>query len=135
MFLALYSNVFHSTSLCFSFSEKILYRSRQYSCSEFFSSSVRFGYLSRAYWQLLFSFSSERFWYLLRVSFWDFFGFFFSNIQLAFLPINKKLYIIKIFSYFSTALRCGSFSEKTSKKSTCAVMIRIIITYANEVFL
>ena len=27
------------------------------------------------------------------------------------------------------------FSEKTSKKSTCAVMIRIIITFTNQVFL
>ena len=32
----------------------------------------------------------------------------------------------------STALKCGSFLEKTSKKSTCAVMIRIIITFANQ---
>ena len=31
---------------------------------------------------------------------------------------------------YSTVLRCGSSSEKTSKKSTCAV-IRIIITFAN----
>ena len=31
------------------------------------------------------------------------------------------------------ALRCGSFSEKTLKKSTCAVMIRIIITFGNEI--
>ena len=37
--------------------------------------------------------------------------------------------------YYSTALRCGSFSEKTSKKSTCAVIIRIIITFANQIFL
>ena len=35
----------------------------------------------------------------------------------------------------STALKCGSFSEKTSKKSNCALMIRIIITFANQVFL
>ena len=32
----------------------------------------------------------------------------------------------------STALR--SFSEKTSKKSTCVVMIRIIITFENQIF-
>ena len=30
----------------------------------------------------------------------------------------------------STALRYGSFSKKTSKKSTCVAMIRIIITFA-----
>ena len=35
----------------------------------------------------------------------------------------------------STALRCGSFSEKSLKKSTCAVMIRIIITFRNQIFL
>ena len=35
----------------------------------------------------------------------------------------------------STALRCGSFSEKTSIKSTCAVMRRIIITFGNKIFL
>ena len=35
----------------------------------------------------------------------------------------------------STALRCGSFSEKTLKKSTCAVMIRIIITFGDQIFL
>ena len=34
----------------------------------------------------------------------------------------------------STALRYGSFSEKTSEKSTCAVMRRII-TFANQIFL
>ena len=37
--------------------------------------------------------------------------------------------------YYSTVLRCGSFSEKTSKKSTCAVIIRIIITFANQISL
>ena len=36
---------------------------------------------------------------------------------------------------YSTALRCGSFSEKALKKSTCAVMIRIIITFENQIFL
>ena len=35
----------------------------------------------------------------------------------------------------STALRCRSFSKKTSKKSTYAVMVRIIITFANQIFL
>ena len=41
---------------------------------------------------------------------------------------------MKLFLY-SMALRCGSFSEKTLKKSTCAVMIRIIITFGNQIFL
>ena len=36
---------------------------------------------------------------------------------------------------YSTALKCRSFSEKSSKNSTCAVMIRIIITFANQIFL
>ena len=31
--------------------------------------------------------------------------------------------------------RRGSFLEKPSKKSTCAVMIRIIITFASEICL
>ena len=31
----------------------------------------------------------------------------------------------------STALRCGSLLEKTLKKSTCAVIIRIIITFGD----
>ena len=35
----------------------------------------------------------------------------------------------------SAALRCEPFSEKTLKKSTCAVMIRIIITQGNQIFL
>ena len=36
----------------------------------------------------------------------------------------------------STALRCGSFAEKkTLKKSTCAIMIRTVITFANQIFL
>ena len=35
----------------------------------------------------------------------------------------------------SVPLRCGSFSGKTSKKSTCAIMIRIIGTSANQIFL
>ena len=35
----------------------------------------------------------------------------------------------------STALRCRFFTEKTLKKSTCAVMIRIIITLGNQIFL
>ena len=35
----------------------------------------------------------------------------------------------------STALRCWSFLEKTLKKSTCVVMIRIIITSPNQIFL
>ena len=35
----------------------------------------------------------------------------------------------------SMAIRCGSCSEKTSKKSTCAVTRRIIITFANQIFL
>ena len=35
----------------------------------------------------------------------------------------------------STALRYGSFLEKTSKKSTYDIMIRIIITFSNQIFL
>ena len=35
----------------------------------------------------------------------------------------------------STALRCEYFSKKTSKKCTYAVMVRIIITFANQIFL
>ena len=35
----------------------------------------------------------------------------------------------------STSLRCGSFSEKIWKKSTCAVMIRITVTFANQILL
>ena len=35
----------------------------------------------------------------------------------------------------STALRCGSFSEKSLEKSTRAAMMRIIITFRNQVFL
>ena len=35
----------------------------------------------------------------------------------------------------STALRCVSFSGKSLKKSTCAVMIRIIITFGNQIIL
>ena len=34
----------------------------------------------------------------------------------------------------TTTFRCESFSEKTSEKSTCAVMVRIIITFANQTF-
>ena len=35
----------------------------------------------------------------------------------------------------STALRGGSFSEKISKKCTCAIIIRIIVSFANQLFL
>ena len=35
----------------------------------------------------------------------------------------------------STALRCGPFSKKIFKKSTCAIMIRIIATFANQILL
>ena len=35
----------------------------------------------------------------------------------------------------STALRSGSFSEKSLEKSTRAAMMRIIITFRNQVFL
>ena len=35
----------------------------------------------------------------------------------------------------STALRFGSFSEKSLKKSTCTVMRRIIIAFRNQIFL
>ena len=33
----------------------------------------------------------------------------------------------------STALRCGSFSEKASKNSTCTVIIRIIINLQSNI--
>ena len=52
---------------------------------------------------------SEKFFYLLKTFY----------IQRKSLCLEKILY--------STALRWGSFSKKTSKKSTCAVMIKIII--------
>ena len=45
-----------------------------------------------------------------------------------YLPLNMKF-------CNSTALRCRSLSEKLSSKSTCAVMIRIIITFTNQMFL
>ena len=35
----------------------------------------------------------------------------------------------------STPLRCGLFSEKTLKKSSCTIMVRIIITFRNQIFL
>ena len=35
----------------------------------------------------------------------------------------------------SAALRCGSFSKGASTKCTCAVMIGIIITLADQIFL
>ena len=35
----------------------------------------------------------------------------------------------------STALRYGFFLEKTLKKSTCDIMIRIIIIFSNQIFL
>ena len=35
----------------------------------------------------------------------------------------------------STAIRCGSFSKKILKKNTCAIMIRIIVTFTNQIFL
>ena len=44
------------------------------------------------------------------------------------------LYLIKGYSDL-TALRCASFLEKKLKKRTCAVMIRITITFGNQIFL
>ena len=38
-------------------------------------------------------------------------------------------------AYFSTALRCEYLPEKISKKSTCVIMIRIIVAFANQIFL
>ena len=36
----------------------------------------------------------------------------------------------------STALKCGSFAgKKTLKESSCAIMIRIVIAFANQIFL
>ena len=37
--------------------------------------------------------------------------------------------------YSSTTLWCGSFLKKTSKKSTCAITIKIIFAFANQIFL
>ena len=45
--------------------------------------------------------------------------------------LNEYYNMGKEFIQFSTALRCDSFSELISKKSTCAIMIRIIATFAN----
>ena len=42
--------------------------------------------------------------------------------------VNVELFIVQ----YLTALTCGSFSEKTSK-NTCAVMIKIIIAFANQI--
>ena len=36
---------------------------------------------------------------------------------------------------FSTSLRRGSSLEKILKKRTCAIMIRIIVTFTNQIFL
>ena len=46
---------------------------------------------------------------------------------------HKKIFFFTIFT-FSTAFRCWCFSEKKLKKCTCVVMIRIIITFANQMF-
>ena len=49
---------------------------------------------------------------------------------------DGKLYLqVFLDGGFSTALRCGSFSKKTSKKSTSAIMIRINVTFANQILL
>ena len=48
------------------------------------------------------------------------------------LMIGKGVYP---YEYISTALKSGYFSEKSLKKSTCVVMIRIIITFRNQIFL
>ena len=44
-------------------------------------------------------------------------------------------FFVQLQKRFSTALRCGSFSEKSLKKSPCAVMIKTIITFRNQIFL
>ena len=84
-------------------------------------------------------------WKLLTV---DVEGFLLDVMWFLDLPLSKYLcfwsfsYIYhsllrssRAFDDIPSTLRCGSFSEKTSKKSTCAVMIRIIITFANQMFL
>ena len=52
---------------------------------------------------------------------------------------NMLSFILFDYTYtliHSTALRCGSFSKKKDiEKSICAVMIRIIITFADQIFL
>ena len=35
----------------------------------------------------------------------------------------------------STALRCRSFFGKNTEKSTCAVIIRITVTFGNQIFM
>ena len=49
--------------------------------------------------------------------------------------LNPPLLLDALVLYNSTALRCGSFLKKISKKSTCAVMVKIIITFSNQIFL
>ena len=58
--------------------------------------------------------------------------------------LNDRNYLIlliwttsvkEIKSKTATALRCGSFSEENIEKSPCAVMIRIVITFGNQIFL
>ena len=57
-----------------------------------------------------------------------------ENRSIIFWITNTNIKQIAINSY-STALKCGSFSKKTSKESTCAVMIRIIVSFAHQIFL
>ena len=59
-------------------------------------------------------------------------------ISMNILQVNKYCLLIKKKKKKkknkSTTLKYGSFSRKTSK-NTCVIMIRIIITFANQIFL
>ena len=72
----------------------------------------------------------------LFLSLWKFDNFRFWKHKSVFLQISHQSLVRSNITFlYSTTLRCGSFSKKTSKKSTCAVMIRIIVTFANQRFL
>ena len=49
--------------------------------------------------------------------------------------IKQRLSTYAQMMVYSTSLTCGSFTRKTLKKSACTVMIRIIITFGNQIFL
>ena len=52
------------------------------------------------------------------------------------MKIYKNRWAIEnVYKHHYTALMCGSCSKKALKKSTYAVMIRIIIAFANQISL
>ena len=55
--------------------------------------------------------------------------------QLFHADVGDLEFLGKNTTFPSTALRCGSFSKKISKKRTSAIMIRIIFAFANQIFL